>query len=409
LQSALTGARDGYLVTAAVWLFTLPITMSAFHLVSLVGFLINVILIPLSAPLMACGFATLACGLIWKPLAIIPAFGYDLCLRILLILVEESARLRWSHWMVSGPTPVWLFAFYAVLACAVLLPRITARRWAWRALAAVVAIPLALSLRRNSPDGLRCTFVDVGHGGATLIELPNGRTLLFDAGSFGNENRAQRSIEEALRERRISRLDAILISHADSDHYNAAASLLADLPVASLLFPKAFLDFSQPGVVQLCEAAAALSVPQRIVQQGDQFLIDSETTITVLHPQGAVVDPFDNANSLCLRVDYAGRSILLVGDVERGGLASLLSQASPGQMDVLQAPHHGARSANTMDLARWARPKFVVACAADPDVSSRLKAIYRDAEAIFASADSGSVSITISSDGELDVETSLKM
>jgi len=38
---------------------------------------------------------------------------------------------------------------------------------------------------KPAPDELRVTFVAVGHGGCTVLETPDGRVLLYDAGAMG--------------------------------------------------------------------------------------------------------------------------------------------------------------------------------------------------------------------------------
>jgi len=77
-----------------------------------------------------------------------------------------------------------------------------------------------------------------------------------------------------------------------------------------------------------------------------------------------------------LLVRYAGRFILLTGDLEKEGLYQVLGTAPP-RVDVLMAPHHGSRFANTPDLAEWASPRFVVSCQEPPKGPSRLPNPYR--------------------------------
>ena len=46
----------------------------------------------------------------------------------------------------------------------------------------------------GASDELRCTFLAVGHGGAIVLETPDGRTLLYDAGAMGGPEVTQRHI-----------------------------------------------------------------------------------------------------------------------------------------------------------------------------------------------------------------------
>ncbi|HWY87421.1 MAG TPA: hypothetical protein VNX28_11885, partial [Gemmataceae bacterium] len=58
-------------------------------------------------------------------------------------------------------------------------------------------------------------------------------------------------------------------------------------------------------------------------------------------------------------------SILLTGDLEGPGLARVLALSKIG-VDILMAPHHGSKTSNNPDLARWAKPKVVISSQGPP-------------------------------------------
>ena len=399
-------AAEGYFVTAAIWLFTLPLTLAWFQLFSPVGFLINVVLVPFSVPLLATGFLTLAVGLVLPWLAWLPGLLYDACLRLLMLVVNAAAGTPWGHLNVAGPGVWQLCLFYTLLALAVMLPVRLWQNRAWATLALSVVVMLAWSLRPKSSDNLVVTFLDVGHGGAVLFEFPGGETALFDAGSFGRGDAAEQTIHRALQARRIAALNALVLSHADSDHYNAAAGLIQKMPIGSVYISQAFPDPAQWSVAEVCETAARCGVPLRLIQAGDSFSLSRNCALEVLHPSGRFRDKLDNAHSIVLRATFAGRRVLVTGDVEKGGVRALM-EAHPAQsIDVFQAPHHGGKLSNTSDLARWARPTWVIACNRNDDVVPRLREVYADAERIFTSASNGTVTATITRSGDVHVVAS---
>jgi competence protein ComEC len=85
----------------------------------------------------------------------------------------------------------------------------------------------------------------------------------------------------------------------------------------------------------------------------------------VLHPPAKGPDGIENERSLVLAVRHQDLTVLLTGDLEKAGLARALS-LPPIKVDVLMAPHHGSRTANTKELAAWAQPKLVVSCQGPP-------------------------------------------
>ena len=169
-----------------------------------------------------------------------------------------------------------------------------------------VAVGLAVGLKPLPRDGLRCTFLSVGHGCATVIELPGGRTILYDAGSLSGGRSAERRIEGALWYRGISHLDAIVISHADIDHFNAVAGLLHTVPTGSLITARPFFDLLQQQAHEMCEAAAAANVPIQIVAAGDRLALGADVNAVVLHPRREFDSKKDNANSLTLAARVRG-------------------------------------------------------------------------------------------------------
>lgn len=403
LRPALIRIGEGYLFTAAIWLFTLPLTMSAFHLAAPVGFLVNVVLIPWSLLMLGAGFSLLLCGLLCPWLAPLAGIVFDGTLSILLAIVEWSSTTPFGHVHLPGPSGWWLAGWYLVLSMLSGIIRVPVDdRWLWNALAVWIAVGLGAGLRPVEQDDLKCSFLSVGHGCAILIELPNGRTLLYDAGSLGSAERAQRSVQEALWAARRTRIDVVIVSHADIDHFSGVAGLIETLPVGEVLIAQSFLDFDQSGVVSLCNRAAQAGAPLRIVWEGDRLRADPRVEIAVLHPPAGRGHNLDNANSIVLRIRFAGRTILLAGDLEEAGLQRLLGQPSE-PVDVLLAPHHGSLAANPPELAAWAAPQYVVASVGRTGAVEALRTVYGRYGRVLSTAESGAVTAVIQSDGGLTV------
>lgn len=402
LGQPLRWLRAGYLVTLSIWLFTLPLVMARFHLVSPVGFCLNVVMIPFVTLTLACGFLLLPVGALLSFLAHPVGYVFDRCLGVLLWTTKTAA---WGpgHLYVCGPPDWWLVGFYICLAVATrIVPTPVSTRRAWQALAAWTILGLIAGLLPHRRDGLTCTFLQVGHGGAILVECPNARTLLYDAGTIGNARHAQEVIQQALWARGLDRLDVVVLSHADVDHFNGVAGLMETTRIDQILFHRSFLDFDQASVVAVCESAAQYGVPLRLIRAGDRLGLDPDVELRVLHPEDEVSDMADNENSLILQINYSGRSILLTGDLEGAGLKQLLGKP-PTDVDVMLSPHHGSLAANPPELAEWARPEFVVISSGAFGVADRLSFVFGDDCRVLSTAESGAVTVGISPDGGLQV------
>jgi competence protein ComEC len=153
----------------------------------------------------------------------------------------------------------------------------------------------------------------------------------------------------------------------------------------------------------VCENASAAGSRVQLVHGGDRLRVEPGVEIEVLHPPAGRGDDDDNANSIVLRIQYAGRSLLLTGDVEGTGLDALL-RLPEQPTDVLLAPHHGAKAANTPELAAWCRPQVVVLSTGDRDRGAALQRVYGENCRVLSTANAGAVRVQITADGHFTAD-----
>ncbi|TXT33228.1 MAG: competence protein ComEC, partial [Planctomycetota bacterium] len=165
-----------------------------------------------------------------------------------------------------------------------------------------------------------------------------------------------------------------------------------------------FIDWSQPEVRQVLDTAKHCEVPVRLTWHDDSLILGDGIQCRVLHPTANEMLSPDNANSIVLSIEYAGRSILLTGDLEREGLTRFL-HSPPQKCDVLLSPHHGSLGANTTDLARWARPNWLIVSADRRASLATLRSRFGPDTTVLSTADRGAITFEIHADGRLACET----
>jgi competence protein ComEC len=257
------------------------------------------------------------------------------------------------------------------------------RHWPWALAGALLLFAGSLieGERRDAPDELRCTFVAVGHGGCTVMEMPDGRVVLYDVGSLKGPDVTRWHVAPFLWHRRIRRIDELILSHADLDHFNGIVELMDRFAIGQVTCTPTFAEWNAPGVPVVVAALAARGVPLRVVSAGDR-LDFGDVTIDVLHPQRYGPSGRENFRSLTLVVRHAGHALMLTGDLEGPGLTKLLDLPLP-EVDVLMAPHHGSRAGgmgehvNRVTLLQRTKPKAVIACQQRPRGASRNLDPYR--------------------------------
>jgi competence protein ComEC len=242
------------------------------------------------------------------------------------------------------------------------------------------------------------------------MQTSDGRTILYDAGAIGSPEYATQTVSSYLWHRGVMRIDGIVISHADIDHYNAVPGLLERFRVgavyASPIMFDGVADESGPGGIKLLHGAIRRAgVPIREIWVGDRLQLGADVTARVFHPPQRGVVGSDNANSLTLGVEYAGRRILLPGDLESPGIDDLMAEA-PYDSDILLAPHHGSRRSDPPGFAAWSRPEWVVISGGGGDDIGHVVQTYRRARAqVLATSNSGTIEFHFAKNGQVSSNT----
>lgn len=393
-------AALGYRQMLAVTLLSAPVVATQFHVVSLVGMVINILLIPFTTLTLIAGYVLVFFGLLLPPVAFVPAAAFDLCLSLLNGAVSVSADLPLGFVTISD-LPAWFLpTYYGLLAASALAVRSIVRQSVRLVLLLLVILVFWNADRSPRPGELICTTLSVGHGNAIVVETPDGRVLLFDAGAL---NRAERTADVVCRflwHRGYRMLDAIVISHPDADHYNAVQSLLDRMPVGQILLTTEFARAESPDVQAVVSAIADARIPVTMMMHGDHFELD-ECRFDFFKAKARLsVEMSDNSSSLVCVVTHQNRRICLPGDLEGEGQKELLS--SLPICDLLVSPHHGSPASNTHDFARTIAPADVFVSAREHERRAKLEQVFPATRISFTS-ELGALTYRISADGQTSV------
>jgi competence protein ComEC len=250
-----------------------------------------------------------------------------------------------------------------------------------------------------------CTFVDVGHGTSVLVQFPDGKNLLYDCGSFSSSRYGQQNISGVLWSENIVHLDAVVLSHADVDHFNAMPGLCERFSIGVVYVSPQMLKSESDSVAVVMEAIQSHDIPiEPITADFEANHDDGSVAIEVLSPRDELPGSNDNADSLVLRVSSGSRSILLPGDLEAESLEDLLKRPLIS-CDLLMLAHHGSLNSRPRDLIQWCQPDVVVASCGrgrlKPEVAATIGALPCR---FFRTDKDGAIRVTMSATG-LTVET----
>jgi competence protein ComEC len=358
-------AATALAVSAAAQLAVLPISLAHFNQLSTIGVVANLAVVPLAGLATVLGLAAVAAGLVSATLS---GCLFGAAWPVLLLLrgaVAAAAAVPGAVIHLPAPGPGAIVAYVAALALGLLAwrRRGTHRRRARGLAAAAGALLVASALATVWPalrpaDGrLRVTVLDVGQGDAIVVEGPDGRALLVDAGAGGpyRLDAGERVVAPFLWNRGVLRLQAVVVTHADLDHAGGIAAIRDRFTVLE----------AWDGSGEPLALGGAVVTPLATAGEGR------------------------NDSARVLRIDFGLASVLLASDVEAAGEQALLASGAPLAATVLKVPHHGSRTSSSPALLTAVRPSLAVVSVGarnpyghpDPTVLARLAAagatIYR--------------------------------
>ncbi len=339
-----------FIASLAVTVASVPLVLTTFQRVGWAGLLSNVVALPLSG-LLTLFSAGGAAVFVAAPSVSGPVLWLGIQLsKLLLLCAHLFAGIPGAT--VRLPAPEWWLGalWWAGLGALVF----TRGRWRRLALAAPCAAVLHLVVV-PSPQWVEVSFLAVGHGDAIVVSS-RGHHLLVDGGGIPNgSDTGRRFVLPFLRQKRVDRLDLVVLSHPHPDHALGLISTLHELSTDRLWLPAGASE--GPLIEDLREAAEDAEVDE--VEAGHVPYALGEATVEVLGPPpDRVLLKGENDRSVVLRVRHGEVTFLLSGDIEEAAE----EQLDPGPVTVMKAPHHGSRTSSSVGLLERAQPKFVVFC-----------------------------------------------
>ena len=329
-----------------------PLTAFYFNMFSMVQVGTNFVMIPVIGFLcLPLGLAGLVSITFWPGLAHLLLTLDIHILSYCLQVIHWVSGFDWTWARVVTPRPSEIIIYYALILClgfAIMEKNKRAIYLTFLLIGAGIISTGQGMLKRFYPGKLVVHTLDVGQGNAAVIITPDGKILLIDAGGFGGRSSFDTGryiVGPFLWKNWVYSLDAVLLTHPDSDHMNGLCFIFENFKVrqwiknngtsSSLVF-KALMRMAEEKDI-------------KIITPGPDPCRFSwgQVRINILGKDPHLGDN-DNNNSLVTQLDFLSFSILFPGDIEKNREKELVHTKNFSlQSNILMAPHHGSCSSSS--------------------------------------------------------------
>jgi competence protein ComEC len=249
-------------------------------------------------------------------------------------------------------------------------------------------------------ETLKIHFLDVGQGDCALIQTPDGRSVLVDAGDEAHSGEVVRYLAAS----GVNQIDLLVITHPHIDHVGGLPAVLEQFGVSRVL------DAGWPHASGTYNAVLATIQSRKIDYELARDLrkpaVCPHVAFEVLWPPPGrrPGDEEDlNNGSIVLRIEYGVVAVLLAGDIQEDAEGKLLASAENLQSAVLKVAHHGSESGTSNEFLQVVKPAFaVISVGADNPYGHPSQAVLNRLAAIgaqvFRTDEQGA--ITVETDGK---------
>ncbi len=365
--------RAAFMVSVAATLGALPFLLYYFNRFSTIGPVVNLLVEPLLC------FWALPIGLLATPLIFFAPAAAAMLFKIGALGITAADKVTWlgsrlpfaSYWTIT-PTVMEIILYYTIIC--LWLAGYKKKGTTLVLLAPALLLVFSFTHGLWFPRTGRTTtvsFLDVGQGSSTLMQLPGGKTVLLDGGSTTSENFdiGERVIAPFLWKKRLWHLTDLVISHPHSDHYNGMGFIIRHFRPARLWING---DRDEAWTYrEILRTAARQGVKILVPGPGQRLAAAAATKLVCLGmteaaehnravpPPGVPV----NDQSLVLRLNDGDCAFLFPGDISKAAEKKLLDQHRELRADILLAPHHGSKTSSSRAFISAINPKIIIVSA----------------------------------------------
>lgn len=359
-------------VTFSAQLMIMPITILNFNTISLTFFISNILASPLLGIIIIFGFISIFISSILNPISKILFLILHIFLELLILVSKVTEKIPGSSILVKTPNILFAIVYYILILFFnyfFVIKQNPTRRFhkkiikiitikniknAFKVIAVVFLIMLLLTriVRIINPT-LKIYFIDVGQGDSTLIVTPKNKKILIDGGE-GKTN----VLFQYLLDRRINKIDYIIISHFDSDHCNGLIEIIEKMRVENIVMSKQSKESEE--YKKILEIIKQKNIKVSSVKAEDKIIIEKNLYIKILNPAEKFEFQDLNNNAIVAKLVYKNFSMLFTGDIEKAEENLAKKYKNELKSTILKVAHHGSKTSTSEEFLKYVEPQIAL-------------------------------------------------
>ncbi len=359
-------------VTFSAQLMIMPITILNFNTISLTFFISNILASPLLGIIIIFGFISIFISSILNPISKILFLILHIFLELLILVSKVTEKIPGSSILVKTPNILFAIVYYILILFFnyfFVIKQNPTRRFhkkiikiitikniknAFKVIAVVFLIILLLTriVRIINPT-LKIYFIDVGQGDSTLIVTPKNKKILIDGGE-GKTN----VLFQYLLDRRINKIDYIIISHFDSDHCNGLIEIIEKMRVENIVMSKQSKESEE--YKKILEIIKQKNIKVSSVKAEDKIIIEKNLYTKILNPAEKFEFQDLNNNAIVAKLVYKNFSMLFTGDIEKAEENLAKKYKNELKSTILKVAHHGSKTSTSEKFLKYVEPQIAL-------------------------------------------------
>lgn len=200
-------------------------------------------------------------------------------------------------------------------------------------------------------------------GDCCVIKSPMGKNIIIDGGNNRDYDYGENVVVPYLLDRKITKIDFLMVSHFDSDHCGGLFAVVENLKVDTIIIGKQ--DAQYDNCTEFLELAKAKNVKVVSVEAGNTVKIDKNCYFQILWPdvENMISDNGINNNSIMAKLVYGDFSMLFTGDIEEKAEKVVLEKYKNTDVlncNILKVAHHGSKSSSIEEMINKITPQISV-------------------------------------------------